>query len=112
MDFNFNGLTLHLQEALLAHHGVGVDLAHVVALVGGLDVGDAQVPVLVVVPGEGEPRVFADDGVVDGEDGLCLDEYPRHLVGQKKLAVKAKQAGTCGRSIRNENMPNTNTILI
>lgn len=63
----------------MTHHWVRVDLTHVVASVCGSDVCDAQVPVFVVVTSEGETRVLADDRVVDRQDRLRLNEYPRHL---------------------------------
>lgn len=70
---------MHVEEADLTHHGVGVDLAHVESPVTGPDVSDAEVPMLVVVAGEGEARVLGDDSVVDGENGLRLHEDPGHL---------------------------------
>lgn len=63
----------------MAHHGVGVHLAHVEAAITGFYVGNLEVPVLVVIAGQRKARVLGDDGVVDGEDGLRLHEDPCHL---------------------------------
>lgn len=54
-------------------------MAHVEASVSWSDVGDAKIPVFVVVTSECEPRVLADDRVVDGENSLGLHEYPSNL---------------------------------
>ena len=48
-------LTDHVQVSGLGDHGVGVDLAHVVALVLCLDVPDVEAPGVVAVVDDVEP---------------------------------------------------------
>ena len=62
----------HLQHADLADHGLGVDLAHVVARVIALDVLDVQLPGVVAVVGHGHTGVIGHHVVVDGQDGLTV----------------------------------------
>ena len=54
-------LTLDLEVAPLAPHGVGVDLAHVPAPVHLLHVGDVQLPLLVLPVRERHALVAGDD---------------------------------------------------
>lgn len=70
---------MHIEVPDLVDHRVRVHLAHILTAIAGSDVGDLEVPVLVVVASQGEAGVFGDDGVVDGQDGLRLDEHPGHL---------------------------------
>ena len=72
--------TLNLKVTSFTSHGVSVDLTHVPASVNLLDVGDVELPLLVLPVGEGDPLVPGDDAVVDGEDSLCVYPHPSNLI--------------------------------
>ena len=80
---NDGGRHHHVQVAGLGDHGVGVDLAHVVALVLGLDIPDGEGPGVVAVVDDVEARDAGDDVATDGEDHLAVDVHPGHLVIQQ-----------------------------
>ena len=65
-------LTNNVDVAHVGEHGIGVDLAHVVALVLLLYVADVQVPCVVLVVSDLEPGDAGDDVVVDRQDHLTL----------------------------------------
>ena len=79
-----SALTHHLEVALPVHHGVRVDLAHVVSLVLLLHVAHHQVPRVVLVVRHleaGDPR---DHVVVDRQDHLPVQVDERHLWSVKR----------------------------
>ena len=76
---------LDLQVSSLTSHGVSVDLTHVPASVNLLDIGDVELPLLVLTVGEGHPLVPGDDAVVNGHDGLGVHPYPGNL--KNKISV-------------------------
>ena len=71
---------MDLEISSPAPHGVCIDLTHVPAPVHFPDVGDVQLPLLVLPVGEGDSLVPGDDAVVDGEDGLSVHSDPSNLV--------------------------------
>lgn len=63
-------------------HGVGVDLAHVLAGVVAPHVPDLELPGVVVGVDDVHAVVVGDDAVVDSEDGLSVCLNPRYLHGR------------------------------
>jgi hypothetical protein len=72
-------LTHDVQVGQLVPHGVRVHLAHVPALVGLLDVLDAEHPVPFLRVRDAHAVVLRDDVALDGQDGLGVHTQPRHL---------------------------------
>jgi hypothetical protein len=56
-----------------------VDLAHVTAAIRFLDVADVQVPRVVLVVSDADPRVARDDVILNGQDRWSLQVDPGHL---------------------------------
>ena len=69
----------HVQVTSHRDHGVGVDLAHVVALVFRLDILDLQGPGVVTVVDHVEPGDPGDDVLAYGEDHLTVNVNPGYL---------------------------------
>ena len=67
-------------------HGVGVDLAHVVAPVLRGHLLDVEAPRVVVVVLDLEPRDPGDDALADRQDHLPVDVHPGHLAHWQRLS--------------------------
>lgn len=76
---NKNTLTNNLQISDLADHGVGVNLAHVVAPILLLHLTHVQQPGHGVVVRDAEPCQSRDHVPVDRKDHLPVDMDPCHL---------------------------------
>ena len=69
----------------LVRHGVRVDLAHVLAAVLLLDLGDVQVEGGEEVARDGDAPVVRDDGVVDRLDRLRVGLHPSDLSCERSV---------------------------
>ena len=63
----------------LAPHGIGVDLAHVVAAVAAVDVADVKSPRVQVAVHHRQSGVVGEDAVVHGQDPFVVGFDPGHL---------------------------------
>lgn len=79
--------TNNLQISLPRPHGIGINLAHVPSSIWLFDLPDVQVPAAMVVVSQHNSRILSDDIVMNAEDRLCVNSYPRDLnqIYSKKL---------------------------
>ena len=76
---NDGGWHHHIQVAGHGDHGVRVDLAHVVALVLGLDILDLECPRVVTVMDHVEPGNSRDNVLANCQNHLSVNVDPSHL---------------------------------
>ena len=72
-------LTLHIYASHLAPHGLGVELAHVAAVVGLLQLSDVDAPGVLQVVADADPRVGRHHLVMHRQDGAGVGLHPAHL---------------------------------
>lgn len=77
------GRTVHFEVARLAHHGNGVDLAHVVASVLLAHIVDGQVERRVRVRPHRDAVILDDHRVVHGQQSVSILVEPSQLAGGK-----------------------------
>lgn len=82
-----------LRISYLALHGIGIDLAHVEALVLPLGAFDAQAPGRVIAVRDGDPGIVSDHVVVDRLDRLCVGLHPAHLSAERHYLYSTATGG-------------------
>lgn len=74
----------------------GVDLTHVLALVGALDALDVEVPGLVGLVADADPGIAGDHVVLNGQDGGPVLVDPRDLFSKIGKTQWVKEKGVNG----------------